>query len=152
MGIYCMIQGTQTRVLGQPRGLGWGGREVQEGGDICIPMANSCWYMAETTQCYKAIIFQLKINKFIKWVVISSFLKLTIYIYMLTVTDKCSVVSNSLHPMDCSPWGSSVHGIFSRQEYWSGLPFPSPGDLPEPGIQPGSLASPALAGRQILYH
>ena len=36
---------------------------------------------------------------------------------------------------------------FSRQEYWSGLPFPSPGDLPKPGIQPGSLMSPALAGR-----
>jgi len=29
---------------------------------------------------------------------------------------------------------------FSRQEYWSGLPFPSPGDLPHPGIKPGSLA------------
>ena len=29
---------------------------------------------------------------------------------------------------------------FSRQEYWSGLPFPSPGDLPDPGIKPGSLA------------
>ena len=35
---------------------------------------------------------------------------------------------------------------FSRQEYWSGLPFPSPGDLPDPGIKPTSLASPALAG------
>ena len=33
---------------------------------------------------------------------------------------------------------------FSRQEYWSGLPFPSPGDLPDPGIKP---ISPALAGR-----
>ena len=32
---------------------------------------------------------------------------------------------------------------FPRQEYWSGLPFPSPGDLPDPGIDP---ASPALAG------
>ena len=31
-----------------------------------------------------------------------------------------------------------------RQEYWSGLPFPTPGDLPDPGIEPGS---PALAGR-----
>ena len=29
---------------------------------------------------------------------------------------------------------------FSRQEYWSGLPFPSPGDLPNPGIKPGSPA------------
>ena len=29
---------------------------------------------------------------------------------------------------------------FSREEYWSGLPFPSPGDLPDPGSEPGSLA------------
>ena len=36
---------------------------------------------------------------------------------------------------------------FSRQEYWSGLSFPSPGDLPDPGIKPASLKSPALAGR-----
>ena len=36
---------------------------------------------------------------------------------------------------------------FSRQEYWSGLLFPSSGDVPDPGIQPASLASPALAGR-----
>ena len=35
---------------------------------------------------------------------------------------------------------------FSRQEYWSGLPFPTPGDLPDPGIEPMSLMSPALAG------
>jgi len=36
---------------------------------------------------------------------------------------------------------------FPRQEYWSGLPFPSPGDLPNPGIETPSLASPAFAGR-----
>ena len=35
---------------------------------------------------------------------------------------------------------------FSRQEYWSGLPAPSPGDLPDPEIEPMSLMSPALAG------
>ena len=35
---------------------------------------------------------------------------------------------------------------FSRQGYWSGLPFPSPGDLPNPGIKPVSLMPPALAG------
>ena len=34
---------------------------------------------------------------------------------------------------------------FSRQEYWSGLLFPTPGDLPYPGIEPLSLASPELA-------
>ena len=48
--------------------------------------------------------------------------------------------------MDCSPPGSFVHG-FSRQEYWSGMPCPPPGDLPDPGIEPASLMSPALAGR-----
>ena len=35
---------------------------------------------------------------------------------------------------------------FSRQEYWKGLPLPTPGDLPNPGIEPTSLVSPALAG------
>ena len=38
---------------------------------------------------------------------------------------------------------------FSRQEYWSGLPFPLPGDLPNPGIWLTSLASSALAGRSF---
>ena len=35
---------------------------------------------------------------------------------------------------------------FSRQEYCRRLPFPTPGDLPDPGIEPASLVSPALAG------
>ena len=35
---------------------------------------------------------------------------------------------------------------FSRKEYWSGLPCPPPGDLPDPGIEPSSLVSPALTG------
>ena len=45
-------------------------------------------------------------------------------------------------PMVWNPPGSSVHEFF-KQEYWSGLPFPSPGGLPDPGIKPGS---PALQG------
>ena len=45
--------------------------------------------------------------------------------------------------MDCSPSGTSVHGI-PRQEYWNGLPLPSPGDLPHPGTE---FTSPVLAGR-----
>ena len=47
-------------------------------------------------------------------------------------------------PMDCSPPGSAVRGTL-QQEYWSVWPFPSPGDLPDPGIKPVSLMSPALA-------
>ena len=40
-------------------------------------------------------------------------------------------------PMDCSPPGSSVTE-FLRQDHWNSLPFPPPGDLPHPGIEPGS--------------
>ena len=42
-------------------------------------------------------------------------------------------------PMDWSPPVSCVQEFY-RQGYWSGLPFPSPGDLPDPGIEPGSPA------------
>ena len=51
MEICCMTQGDQTGALWQPIRVGWDGgdgREVQHGGDLCIPMAGSCWYMAET--------------------------------------------------------------------------------------------------------
>ena len=48
--------------------------------------------------------------------------------------------------VDCSLTGSSVHGIL-RQEYWSLLSFPSPEDLPDPGIESACLMFPALAGR-----
>ena len=42
---------------------------------------------------------------------------------------------------------------FSRQEYWTGMPFPSPGDLPDPEIKPASLASCiSYISRQVLYH
>ena len=49
-----------------------------------------------------------------------------------------------------TPWTGAYQAPqfmeFSRQEYWSGLPFPSPRDLPDPGIKPMSFMSPALAG------
>ena len=72
--------------------------------------------------------------------------------------------------MDSGAWWATVHGVaksrtrlsdftswtvalqaplsveFSKQEYWSELPFPPPGDLPGPGIKPMSLLSPALTG------
>ena len=54
------------------------------------------------------------------------------------------------NPMDCSPPGSSVHG-FSQWGYWSGLPFPPPGDLPNPGIKLTSPQSPELTD-EFLYH
>ena len=53
----------------------------------------------------------------------------------------CSVAQ--LCPIHCDP----MHCVeFSREEYWSGLPFPSAGDLTNPGLELTSLASPALTG------
>ena len=50
------------------------------------------------------------------------------------------------NPVDCSLQGSSLSMEFSRREYWSGLPFHSPGDLPDPGIEP---RSPALQAESL---
>ena len=58
--------------------------------------------------------------------------------------------------MDCSLPSSSAHG-FSKQEYWSGLPFPSLGDFPNPGIEPESVElqedslSTELPGNSLVY-
>ena len=48
-----------------------------------------------------------------------------------------------------TPWTVAHQALSTkdRQEYWNGLPFPTPGDLPHPGIETESLASPALVGR-----
>ena len=59
-----------------------------------------------------------------------------------------------MHAQSClsvTPWTVAYQVLmtieFSRQEYWSGLPFPPTEDTPDPGIEPTSLASSALAGR-----
>ena len=71
----------------------------------------------------------------------SSFLFLRIF---LACT--CAQLGLTLcHPMDCRLPGPGVH-VFFRQEYWTGLPFPSPRDFSDQGTQPASLVSPELAG------
>ena len=62
------------------------------------------------------------------------------YILLLTAVQSLSHVQLFCDPMGCSPPGSME---FSRQQYWSGLPFPSPGDLSDPEVEP---ISPAWAG------
>ena len=62
-------------------------------------------------------------------------------VYTCSVTQLCPTLCV---PRDYSPLGSSPLSMeFSRQEHWSGLPFPTPGDLPVPRIEP---VSSALAG------
>ena len=67
----------------------------------------------------------------------------TLYAVLCLVAQSCPTLCDL---MDCNPPDSSVHGD-SRHEYWSGLPFPSPGDLPNPGIEP---RSPALQVDSLL--
>ena len=63
----------------------------------------------------------------------------------------CAVLSCSALFDSATPWNAACQAPlsmgFSRQEYWSGLPFPPPGDLPNPEIELTSSAPPALAGR-----
>ena len=61
----------------------------------------------------------------------------------------CCALSLSCVRLFVTPWTVAHQAplsVFPRQEYWSGLPFSPPGDLPDPGIEPVSLMSPALAG------
>ena len=70
-----------------------------------------------------------------------------VYVYIYE-SESCSVVSDS-----ATPWTvahkAPLSMEFSGQGYWSGLPFPTLGHLPDPGIKPESLASLTLAGRFV---
>ena len=69
--------------------------------------------------------------------------------YFVVVVELLSCVR-----LSATPWTvicqASLSMEFSRQEYWSRLPFPSRGDLPDPGIEPASPVAPKC--RRILYH
>ena len=63
----------------------------------------------------------------------------------------CACTQSHSHvQLFATPWTLALQALlfmrFFRQVYWSGLPFPPPGDLPNSGIKPSSLASTALAG------
>ena len=63
---------------------------------------------------------------------------------LLLLFFSCSVVSDSFVTLWTAAHQAQPSMEFPRQEYWNGLPFPSPGDLPNPGIEP---MSPVLADR-----
>ena len=69
-------------------------------------------------------------------------LKLQYFVYLMQRTEKVRVTSLSRVRLLVTPWTVAYQALtsmgFSRQEYWSGLPFHSPGDLPASGIGPGS--------------
>ena len=91
------------------------------------------------------------------WCITDSLMCSSLHLLLVQrTTAVCQRMSQLLHaclpsqlfatPWTVAPSGSSVFGIF-RQESWSGLPFPPPGDLPDPGVEPMSPMSPAVAGR-----
>ena len=129
-----MIQGAQGWCTGMTqrdrmrREVGGGFRM----GNTCTPMADSCQCMAKPIQYCKVISLQKKKRK-----------KITrpVSLWLVGLAAKSC-------PTIATPWTvacqASLSMGFSRQEYWHGLPFPSPGYLTDPGIKPISFKSPAL--------
>ena len=73
-----------------------------------------------------------------------------VYVHTHIVCIQCTHVQSLSHVrLFATPWTVARQVLlsmgFSRQEYWSGLPFPLPGDLPDPEIEPVSPESPSLA-------
>ena len=154
MSICCVTQEAQPRALWQPGGVGWGG--VWEGGwrgrgyMYIYGWLIYADVMQKQAHC-EAVILQIK-NKFKKryWGKKVSYpyhdrehnlpasYPLPGIIYQVKVK-LLSRVQLFVNPVDCSLHQASPSMGFSRQEYQSGLPFPS-GDLPYPGIEPRSLA------------
>ena len=87
----------------------------------------------------------LELDKLIKW----KWIIQVNYAFMLEHEVKWSKVAQSCLTLFATPWTVAYLAPptmgFSRQEYWNGLPFPSPGDLPDPGIEPGPPALEADA-------
>ena len=73
--------------------------------------------------------------------------KYSIYPGENSISIMCVLSHFSCDRLFATPWTVARQAPLSRQEYWSGLPCPPPGDLPNPGTEPESLVSPAMAGR-----
>ena len=122
MEICCMAQETQTGALYQPRGVGWGGR--WEGGSKGRRyMYTYGWFMLRFARKQQKSVNQLSFNE--------------------KNGGGGGLVAKLCLTLE-TPWTGAHQAPlsirFSRQEYWSGLPFPSPGDLPDPGIKPRTPA------------
>ena len=69
----------------------------------------------------------------------------------IVLEDEMMCLYSVIYESFVTPWTvtcqASLSMGFPRQGYWSGVPFPSPGDLPDPGIKPVSVVSLALVGR-----
>ena len=71
---------------------------------------------------------------------VSKYIENSVLLQPVRVVLSCFVMSDSLRPHGLKPARTLCLWAFSRQEYWSGLPCPPPGDLPNPGIEPRAPA------------
>ena len=71
----------------------------------------------------------------------------SVFVYQLYLVRACTLILSNSAPACAIAHQAPLSIKFSRQEYWSGLPFHSPGDLPDSGIETMSFVSAALAGR-----
>ena len=144
--------------LGWPWGMGWGGRwERGSGwGTHVHPWLIHVNVWQNPPQYCKVISLQLKekkkkneMKRNDKCVVDRVILPSPRFVHSLTPrTSKyvsCCLVAKSF-PNLLRPHQTPLSLVFPRQEYWSGSPFPSPGDLPDPGMEP---ASPALQAHSL---
>ena len=85
----------------------------------------------------------------LKHILLFEFVRIASCVFVNVVKESESEVAQSCPTLFVTPWTVAHQAPpsmgFSRQEYWSGLPFPSPGDLPNPGIEPTSPALQAYA-------
>ena len=114
-----------------------------------IQIMQKCVKFKKSTLIFPYSLTITSTNLIISWIILfTKHVQLCVHnthMYAVCVLSHFSRVPTLCDLTDCRLAGSSVKG-FSWQEYWSGLPFPSPGDLPNPGMDSTSLMSPALAG------
>ena len=94
---------------------------------------------------YKIVVFHItqSATEILTNILMTKQLETVNQIYSCLVPKLCLTPFDSIDSVCQAPLSME----FSRQEYWRGLPFPSPGDIPNPGIEPDSPESLALAGR-----
>ena len=110
-----------------------------ENGKIQKP--TKVWKQSTTTCIVNVLMISLPVNVYV-WVYISHYSHMYMFwIIFFHVCIRAQLYTTLCDPMDCSPPGSSLSMRFSRQEYWSGLPFLPPEDLPDSEIKLASSVS-----------
>ena len=128
---YCMVQGTL------PSALWWlNGKEIHKRRVICICLYGVPWWLSYVhSYMYSWFTSLYSRNEYniVKQLCVCVCVCVLSHVWLFATS--CTVACHALLSME-----------FSRQEYWSRLPFPTLGDLSHPGIEPTSLKPPVLAG------